>query len=67
MRKKIKVMPAKEGLLVRKPAMEGGAMLSKKGEMVLDRTYWHRRIKSGDVVLVDDKSGKAKLAKKKES
>lgn len=38
---------------VRKPVDEGGALLSEKGEFVLPIGYWLRRVKSGDVVLVE--------------
>lgn len=51
MKVKIKVRPV-AGLLVRKPAVDGGNLLDPSGEFVRDRTYWRRRITSGDVEIV---------------
>lgn len=54
----IKVKPSSAGLKVRNPKTmqfipEGGAMVSAED------TYWDRRLKSGDVILVVEKEEKA--------
>lgn len=47
----IKIKPAKEGNIIRHP----GNMrpLSQEGEEVEHSSFWERRIKDGDVILID--------------
>ncbi len=58
----------KRGLaVVSKPAVEGGQRLSLDGEMVPATTYWLRRIKAGDVIVMstNHKEPKAQHKQKK--
>jgi hypothetical protein len=45
-----------EGLKVRRPVQEGGALMSPEGEMVKLNSYWNRRLAAGDVVLAEPKT-----------
>lgn len=49
----IRLKPAREGLILRKPP--GGTPLRAEGENVPNNTFWRRRLRDGDVVLVEDK------------
>jgi len=40
------------GMLCRRPASEGGAMLPAEGGLVPLNGYWNRRLAAGDVELV---------------
>ena len=59
---RIKVKPA-EGLIIRKPHREGGGLLDPSGELVHDRSYWHRLLKAGDVVSVQEQAPKKVTAR----
>jgi hypothetical protein len=49
----VKVKPAKQGLLVRDP--KSLKFLPAEGALVdLDTTYWNRRLRSGDIVIVEE-------------
>jgi hypothetical protein len=50
---KLNVKPAKPALVVRDPHTKRA--LPPDGGRVPDTNYWRRRIRSGDVVLVDDR------------
>lgn len=59
----VKVKPSKEGLLVRNPKTM--KFIAPEGEIVDPNTsYWDRRLRSGDVVIVQDQPA-AEVAKKK--
>lgn len=46
----LNIKPAREGLVVINPIT--GQPLKEEGEKVQASTYWHRRLKDGDVVKV---------------
>lgn len=45
------IVPAREGLKVRKPEAEGGGYLDPAGEAVAWSLYWERHLRAGDVVI----------------
>ena len=47
---KLKIKPAKPGLLVRSPS--SGRPLPANGAEVHSNSYWRRRLRQGDVVVV---------------
>jgi len=49
---RIKLKPSRPDLIVRDPA--DMSILPKEGREVFLTTYWHRRLKDGDVVRVDE-------------
>ena len=55
---KIHVKPA-PGVQVR---TETGAVIPKSGQRVQDNSYYRRRIKDGDLVLIENKTSKRKGA-----
>ncbi|ENG6070379.1 DUF2635 domain-containing protein [Vibrio cholerae] len=53
----IKVKPAKTSVPVRK---ENGEFLKQEGETVTRSAFWVRRLKDGDVVLVEQSAKKTR-------
>lgn len=52
MKASLRVRPATPGLHVPNP--ERRRLLAPEGELVTDGPYWRRRIRSGDVVVLED-------------
>lgn len=63
--KKIKVKPSLKGLKVINP--KTSRHLSENGEEVERSSYWIRRIKSGDVLIVQDEIIEEKKKQSKKS
>jgi len=55
--------PSMERVIVRRPINEGGRPLKSGGELVLENSYWLRRLWSGDVVRVLDTPNKIETSK----
>lgn len=62
--KKINVRP--DGKKVRLPPSMGGGLMDEKGMSVPRDAYWLRRLRGGDVVLVQDSKPKSRVVKDKE-
>ena len=61
--KKVKIKPA-EGMQVRK---HNGQILNPDGEQVILNSYYRRRLKDGDLLLVEDKKAAKAVSKKTET
>ncbi|KJZ09489.1 hypothetical protein TW85_21985 [Marinomonas sp. S3726] len=60
---KVRIKPL-EGMQVRK---QNGQILNPDGELVILNSYYRRRLKDGDLLLVEDKKAAKAAAKKIET